>query len=172
MSSRLVIQNIIRFLVLMLVQILILNNVNLSGFAIPYLYLLFILMLPTNTGKVPLLLLGFFCGLTVDIFSNMLGFHTAACTLVAFCRILFADRILTRDEAIVIATPSIYSVKPAYFINYMLILTGIFFLAFYGLELFDSHGFFRLLLSTILSTLLTALLILLSQLLFLKRPNT
>lgn len=172
MNSRLVIQNIIRFIVLVLAQILILNNVNISGFAIPHLYLLFILMLPTNTGKIPMLLLGFLCGLTIDIFSNMLGFHTAACTLVAFCRILFADRILTRNEAVIIATPSIYSVKPSYFINYMLLLTGIFYLAFYALELFDSHGIFRLLLSTLLSTLLTSLLILLSQTLFMKRPNT
>ena len=171
MSSRLVIQNIVRFFALMLVQILILNNVNISGFAIPYLYLLFILMLPTNTGKISMLLLGFVCGLTIDIFSNMLGFHTAACTLVAFCRIIFADRILTRNEAVVIATPSIYSVKPAYFVNYMLVLTAIFFFTFYALELFDSHGFFRLLFSTILSTLLTATLMLLSQLLFIKRPN-
>lgn len=171
MNSRLIIQNTVRFFVLVLVQILILNNVNISGLAIPYLYLLFIIMLPTNTGKIAMLLLGFFCGLAIDIFSNMLGFHTAACTLVAFCRIAFADRILTRNEAVVIDTPSIYSVKTTYFINYLLLLTAIFYVSFYALELFDSHGFFQLLLSSILSTILTALLMLLSQMLFLKRPN-
>lgn len=171
MNSRLVIQNIIRFVTLILFQLLILNNVNISGFAIPYIYLLFILMLPTNTGKIPLLLMGFLTGLTVDMFSNMLGFHTFACTLVAFCRILFADRILTRNEAVVIDTPSIYSVKPQYFINYLLLLTAIFYFTFFALELFDSHGFFRLLFSTLLSTLLNTLLILFAQMLFMKRPN-
>lgn len=171
MSSRLVIQNIIRFLTLILVQLLILNNVNLSGYAIPYLYVLFILMLPTNTGKIPLLLLAFLCGMTIDIFSNMLGFHTFACTLVAFARILFADRILTRNEAVIIATPNYYAVKPQYYISYLAVLLAIFYFTLFSLELFDSHGFFRLLLSTLLSTLLTSVLALLSQLLFIKRPH-
>lgn len=171
MNSRLVIQNIVRFFVLMLVQILILNNVNLSGYAIPYLYVLFILMLPTNTGKIAMLLLAFLCGLTADIFSNMLGFHSFACTLVAFARILFADRILTRNEAVIIDTPSVYTVKAQYFISYLLVLLSIFYLTFFSLELFDSHGLFRLLLSTVLSTLLTVVLALLSQFLFIKRPH-
>ncbi|KWW30636.1 MAG: rod shape-determining protein mred [bacterium P3] len=171
MESRLILQNIVRFAVLTLVQILILNNINISGYAIPYLYLLFILMLPTGMGKIAMLLAAFVCGLAIDVFSNMLGFHTFSCTMVAFARILFADRILTRNEPVVISTPSIYTVKTQYFIGYLLVLTAIFYLTFFSLELFDSHGFWRLLLSITLSTLLTVVLALISQILFMKRPH-
>ena len=171
MDSKLVIQNAVRFILLMLFQILILNNVNLSGYAIPYLYIMFILMLPTYTGKVSLLLCAFACGFCMDVFSNMLGFHTFSCTLIGLLRIAFADRILTRNEAVDIAIPSIHAVKPQYFVGYLLVLTGAFYFVFYSLELFGSEGMGRLLLSVILSTLLTSVMVLLAQMLFLKRPQ-
>ena len=39
-------KNILRFLFLVLFQVLILNNIQFSGYINPYLYVLFILMLP------------------------------------------------------------------------------------------------------------------------------
>ena len=44
-----VIQNIIRFVVLVLVQVLVLNHVQFLGFVNPYVYVLFILSLPVRT---------------------------------------------------------------------------------------------------------------------------
>lgn len=155
----------------MLFQVLVLNNISFGGYAIPFLYVLFILMLPVGIGRVALLLTAFATGLCVDLFSNMMGFHAFSCTLVAFCRILFADRILTRNENIVIDTPSIYSSKPQYFVGYAVLLTLIFYTSYFFIELFDSHSLWRLLLTTILSTLLTATLMLVCQILFIKKKN-
>lgn len=171
MDSNTIIQNIVRFVLLILAQLLILNNVNLSGFAIPYLYILFILMLPTNTGRIAMLLCAFAAGLTIDIFSNMLGFHTFACVIVAFARILFADRILTRNQDITISKPSIHSVKPQYFVGYTVVLTGLFNFVYFAIELFDNHGFWKLIAITLLSTLLTSALIVLTQLVFTKKER-
>jgi hypothetical protein len=42
---------IIRFVVLVLVQVFILNNVHLGGFINPYIYILFIITLPFETPK-------------------------------------------------------------------------------------------------------------------------
>lgn len=160
-----------RFALLMLLQLLVLNHVYLGGYVMPMLYVLFILMLPTDTRRIPMLLIAFGTGLLMDVMSNMLGFHALACTVVAMLRILFVDRILTRNEPVVIATPSIYSVTPQYFISYLMLLLTAFYLVFYTTELFGFRGFGGVLLATVCSTLVTTLLAVLYQFVFLKKDN-
>ena len=160
-----------RFALLMLLQLLVLNHVYLGGYVMPMLYVLFILMLPTDTRRIPMPLIAFGTGLLMDVMSNMLGFHALACTVVAMLRILFVDRILTRNEPVVIATPSIYSVTPQYFISYLMLLLAVFYLVFYTAELFGFRGFGGVLLATVCSTLVTTLLAVLYQFVFLKKDN-
>ena len=155
----------------MLVQVLIINNVSLSGFVVPYIYLLFLFMLPTQTGRLPMLLIGFVTGFIMDLFSNLLGFHTFACTAIMFFRILFADRILVRNDHVDIDTPSIYTVSVRQFIFYIAILLALFYLIFFALELFEAHGMGRVLLSTICSTIVTGSIMLLIQVLFLHKKR-
>lgn len=165
-------RNIGRFALLMALQLLVLNYVYLGGYVMPMLYVLFILMLPTNTGRIPMLLIAFGTGLVVDITSGMLGFHALACTVVAMLRILFADRILTRGEPIEVKRPSIYSVTPQYFISYLLLMLGAFYLVFYTTELFGFRGFGSVLLATLCSTLVTTLLAVVYQALLLKKEES
>ncbi|MBP3740638.1 MAG: rod shape-determining protein MreD [Bacteroidales bacterium] len=160
-----------RFALLMALQLLVLNYVYLGGYVMPMLYVLFILMLPTGMKRIPLLLIAFGTGLLVDVMGNMRGFHALACTVVAMLRILFADRILTRGEPVTIATPSVYSVTPQYFITYLLLMLGAFYLVFYTAELFGFRGFGGVLLATVCSTLVTTLLAVLYQVIFLKRKE-
>ena len=169
--NNLVWRNIGRFVLLALVQLLVLNNVYLGGYVMPMLYVLFILMLPTSTGRIPMLLIAFGTGLLMDIMTGALGFHALACTVVAMMRILFADRILTRGENVAIANPGIYSVTPQYFISYLMLMLGIFYLLFYLLEIFSFRGFGGVLLATVCSTLVTTLLAVLYQWVFLKREE-
>lgn len=171
MTTRLVIQNIFRFLILMTFQLLVLEKVNLGGFVVPYVYLLFILMLPTNTGRIPMLLIAFFTGLVMDAFCNMLGFHAFACTAMAFCRILFADRILVRNDHVDILAPNFYVVSFRQFAFYMALLLFVFYLVFFSLEVFSVHGFGRVLLASICSTIVTGALMLLLQLLFVRKKK-
>ena len=160
-----------RFVLLLLIQLLVLNNVYLSGYVMPMFYLLAILMLPTDTKRIPMLLIAFGTGLLMDVMNNMLGFHALACTVVAMMRILFADRILTRGEPTTITTPSIYSVSPQYFVSYLLILLASFYLIFFTLELFGFRSFGGVLAATAASTLVTALLAVLYQFIFLKKEK-
>ncbi|MDY6370804.1 MAG: rod shape-determining protein MreD [Bacteroidales bacterium] len=161
-----------RFVLLMLLQLLVLNHVYLGGYVMPMLYVLFILMLPTDTRRIPMLLIAFGTGLLVDVMSNMLGFHALACTVVAMLRILFVDRILTRNEPVVIATPSVYSVTPQYFISYLMLLLAVFYLVFFTAELFSFRSIGGVLLATVCSTLVTTLLALLYQFVFIKKENS
>lgn len=170
--NKLVWRNIGRFALLMAIQLLVLNYVYLGGYVMPMLYVLFILMLPTGTGRIPMLLVSFGTGLLVDIMSGTLGFNALACTVVAMLRIWFADRILTRGEPVSIDRPGIYSVTPQYFIAYLLILLAAFFLVLYTTELFGFRGFGEVLLSTFCSTLVTAVLAVVYQLIFIKKEET
>ncbi len=169
--NKLIWRNIRRFVLLMLLQLLVFNNVYLGGYTMPMLYVLFILMLPTDTGRIPMLLIAFGTGLLVDVASNMLGFHALACTVVAMLRILFADRILTRGEPVVIETPSYHSVTPQYFVGYLMLMLAVFYLVFFTVELFGFRHFGGVLLCTVSSTLATTLLALLYQFVFLKKEN-
>ena len=164
-------RNIGRFVLLMLIQLLVLNNVYLGGYVMPMLYVLFILMLPTGMKRIPLLLIAFGTGLVMDVMCNALGFHALACTVVAMLRIWFADRILTRGEPVVISTPSVHSVTPQYFISYLMLMLSAFYLIFYTTELFGSRGFGGVLLATVCSTLVTTILAVLYQLAFTKRKE-
>ena len=132
--------NILRFLGLILIQVLVLNHINLGGFITPYLYILFVLMLPTGLGRIAMLMLSFLSGLCVDIFSNMPGLHCATATLIAFLRITFADRILKRDSNQEIDVPSIQSVGFRPFAFYSFLLIFIYHLVYALRELFSFHG--------------------------------
>lgn len=165
-------RNIGRFVLLMLMQLLVLNNVYLGGYVMPMLYVLFILMLPTDTKRLPMLLIAFGTGLLMDIMSGALGFHALACTVVAMMRITFADRILTRGENVVIAVPGIFSVTPQYFVSYLLVLYGAFYFVYYTAELFSFRGLGGVLLATVCSTVVSTLLAVLYQWIFLKREES
>lgn len=169
--NKLVWQNIGRFVLLMLLQLLVLNYVYLGGYVMPMLYVLFIVMLPTNTGRIPMLLIAFCTGLLVDIMSGMLGFHALACTVVAMLRIWFADRIITRGEPVVVDTPSIRNGAPQHFVAYMLLLLAAFYIVFYTAEIFSFRGFGGVLLATVCSTVVTALLAVLYQLVFIRKKE-
>lgn len=74
------------FVVLVLVQVLILNNIHFLRVATPFLYLYFILKMPVGTSQANVVFFSFLIGLVIDVFSNTPGMHAAACTLAGFVR--------------------------------------------------------------------------------------
>ena len=79
-------ENIIRFFVLLFLQVLLFKNINLFGFLNPYPYLLFILLYPVNGNRSILLLTSFLLGLFLDMFLDSGGIHAAASVVLAFVR--------------------------------------------------------------------------------------
>ena len=88
---------IFRFIILIAVQVLVLNHVEISGYINPFLYVLFILMLPIRIPRLFLLVIAFATGLCVDLFSNTAGMHAAACVLMAYFRPGWLKIIAPRD---------------------------------------------------------------------------
>lgn len=157
---------IARFIVLIFLQILIFNNVNFSGYINPYFYVLFIILLPFETPKWASLCMGFILGLIIDIFSNTIGMHAAACTFMTYNRQILLHLLAPRDGYEFGLAPKLKQMGPAWFsfFSITLIFSHHFFLFF--LEAFKASEFFFTLGRSLLSSLFTILLVFLSELLF------
>ena len=83
-----ILRGFIYFVVLVLVQVLILNNIHFLRVATPFLYLYFILKMPVGSSRI---------GLTIDVFSNTPGMHAFACTLAGFIRHSLIQLLMGKD---------------------------------------------------------------------------
>ena len=79
-------RGLIYFVVFMLIQVLVLNNIHFLRVATPFLYLYFIIKMPVGSERTHVLFLSFLAGLLIDMFSNTPGMHAASCTLAGFFR--------------------------------------------------------------------------------------
>ena len=74
------------FIFILLMQVLLFNNFMFMGYLNPYVYILFIVLLPMNYSRTTVLLLAFLLGALVDMFENSGGVHAAATVLIAVLR--------------------------------------------------------------------------------------
>lgn len=172
MNSQLVFKNIGRFLLLMLLQLFVLDNIYLGGYINPCLYVLFIAMLPTGMAPIPMLLTAFGTGLLADLSSNMLGFNAFACTVVAFLRGVWLDNIVRGDSEAEVDIPCIRTVPYQQYSLFLILIFLIFNFLYQLLLVFDLSELPSILLTTLLSSAVTWLLALLYQsILFRKDKN-
>lgn len=169
--NNVLIRNITRFLLLVLIQVLVLNNMNLGGFMNPYIYVLFILLLPSNINKSLLLILAFITGLTIDYFGNTLGLHASACVAIAFLRpgtinLFFRNHEFSGDEE-----PGPSSIGYGGFLKYAISLMFIHQTILFYLEILSFSDFFFTLSKVLLSTVLSVILMMIAILLTGKRKK-
>ena len=81
--------NFIRFIVLLTIQIVVLEQVKLGGWINPYLYVLFIVLYPINSNKSGFIAASFCLGLLMDLFCDSGGVHATASLLLAYFRPFF-----------------------------------------------------------------------------------
>jgi len=80
----------LQFILLILIQVFVLNNINLFGYLNPYLYILFLIIYHFNNNQSEIILLGFLLGFSLDLISQSSGAHTIACLTIGFLRPYFA----------------------------------------------------------------------------------
>ncbi|MFC2107624.1 rod shape-determining protein MreD [Bacteroidota bacterium] len=159
-------KNIIRFVVLVLVQVLILNNIQISGYINPYFYVLFVLLLPFNTSKILLLISAFLLGLSIDLFTHTIGVHAAATTFMAYLRPGIISLLTGNKEIEPDIKPSIFDMGFTWFFTYSLILVFFHHLVLFYLEIFRLDEFLQTMLRVLASTAISLVLIIISQYLF------
>lgn len=153
----------------MLVQVLILNNMNLSGYMNPYIYVLFLLLLPAKINRSLLLIIAFVTGLIVDYFGNTPGLHAAACVFLAFLRPVTIHLMFRNHEFEVKEEPGPASIRIGGFLKYALLLVFMHQLILFYLEVLSFNHFFNTLYRVVLSTVLSTIIILIAMLVFSKR---
>jgi rod shape-determining protein MreD len=156
-------RNIVRFLVVVLFQVLVMNNVMINGFMIPYIYILFILLMPFETPRWMQLLSGFMLGMGIDLFMSTPGMHTAATVLISFVRPYLLNLLAPRDGYETDSFPRIHYYGFFWFLKYTLIIVVIHHFVLFYLEIFQLKDFLSTLLRVILSSALSASTIVLSQ---------
>jgi len=161
-----VIRNIIRFAILVGVQVLIIKNIELGQFINPFIYILFIIVLPFETPKWLLLLSAFAMGITIDMFYDTAGMHAAACVFIGYLRPGLLKLFSPRDGYEFGTQPTIQYLGIPWFLSYSAILIVLHHLVLFYIEVFRFSEFFSTLLRVIISSMFTILLVVISQYLF------
>ncbi len=144
------------FVLLLLVQVTVCNNIHLFSCATPLVYVLFVLRLRRGIPRWAVLLWCFALGLGVDIFANMPGVAAASLTAVGLIQPYLLELFLSRDSAEDLQ-PSVKTLGTAYF-WYAFFLVFVFCLLFFSLEMFSFFNWQHWLFCVLGSTLLTYVL--------------
>jgi hypothetical protein len=150
---------IIRFVVLVLFQVLVINHIRLGGYVHPYIYMIFIMLLPFSTPKWQLLVLGFALGLTVDLFTGTLGLHAGATTMMAFCRPRIIKLIYGTLKFENIHEPNLNQLDGMWFLRYVFCMVFVHHFMLFFMESFSFHLFGQVLLRILFSVPVSVFLI-------------
>ncbi|MDR1645782.1 MAG: rod shape-determining protein MreD [Tannerellaceae bacterium] len=134
-----IVRNLAYFVILILVQILLLNNIHFLRLVTPFLYIYFIIKLPVGYTSVQVTILSFLLGIVIDMLSNTPGMHAAACTLAGFAR-PFIIQIFMRENLSENLIPSYKTFGYGHFIRIVLLLVTVHHVALFLIEsvtLFD-----------------------------------
>ena len=152
----------VMFVVLVLLQVLVFNQVQLTGFLNPYIYVLFILLLPVSMPQYQVLLFSFMIGISVDWFSNTLGLHAASSVLMGFMRLPVMN-LVSQRESDQVNYPGLHQTGWRWFLLFASILVIIHHFFLFFTEVFSFAGFFRTLLRSVASSAFTIGILVISQ---------
>ena len=173
-------KNFLRFCIIILIQVLILNKITLRWWAqptgfpvfIPFLYPIFILLLPFETPVWALLVLGFLTGLTMDSFMNTAGMHAAAMVLIAYLRTNVLIALLPRPLSdYPNQSPGVKNMGWMPFLVYSGFLILVHHALFFTVELWSFSNFGYLLLKILASSITSLLFVIIYLLLFTKEAS-
>ena len=151
------------FILLILLQLLLFNNIQFSGYVNPYVYILFILLIPVDIPSWLLLIISFATGLIIDLFSGTPGMHSSATLIAGFSRPYVLRVVSPRDGYEAGASPSMISYGFRWFLSYTLMIVLIHHTTLFYLEVFRFSEFFRTMLRVLLSSIFSVSFILLIE---------
>jgi len=166
-----ILKSILRFVFLVLLQVLIIKNIELGRFINPFIYVLFILMLPFETPKGILLLSSFLLGITIDMFYDTSGMHAAACVFMAFSRPAVLKLFSPRDGYEGETKPTMEYLGASWFISYSSILILLHHFVLFFIEMFSFSEFFSTIFRVIVSSIFTLILVVISQYFFYRKKE-
>ncbi|TBN02712.1 rod shape-determining protein MreD [Hyunsoonleella flava] len=157
----------IRFVLLVLFQVILFNHINFLGYINPYIYIIFIIFFPIKNNRLLFIFLSFLIGLTVDMFSDSGGIHAAASVFIAYTRPVFLK----------FAFGTMYEHNNVKFNNndfgaklvYIALLTVLHHIILFSLEIFSISRILMVFQKTLFSGIFTILMITLVSIIFSRK---
>lgn len=134
--SKTVLNYILKFLLLVLAQAVIFNNIVLFNVAVAFVFISLIVSMPVSWNTNISLSVGFLAGLIVDIFSDSLGYNALSCTILTFVRKPVFHLYMQEEEDLGGMKPCIATMGTGSFLKYLLSMTCIYCLCFFTVESF------------------------------------
>ena len=148
----------IRYIIVMLLQVLLFDQLQLWGVCHPYIYILGLLMMPITLPHIADMVIGAGVGLLMDVFCNSLGIHTAACILIMFIRPYLIGAIVN-DKDRLNEQISLRSIGMEALIKYVVILVLVHHLTVFLLAAWSWAHIGFVLLETLISSLITCVIV-------------
>lgn len=160
-----------RFVLFVLTQALIFNQIE-FGFGIQLLiYPLFILLLPISINKYLLMIVAFCLGFAIDSISNTFGLHASSALFLAYIRPFIFKFFEPRDGYEEGLEPTIYNMEPTwllYVFGSMLLLHHTW---YFTIEVFKFNELLFVLQKILLSAPISLITSILIQLIFFKKSK-
>jgi hypothetical protein len=161
-----------RFIFLIFIQVFILNQIEI-GWGIHFMaYPLMIMLLPFEMNVVYLIIIAFFSGFTIDLFSNTFGLHASSLMVFAYFRPILFKFYAPREGYDPLKEPSLFDMGGRWFIfvyGYLLLIHHFW---FFFIEIFRISDFFFILQKTLLSLVVSYLLAVLLQTFFIRSSKS
>lgn len=161
--------NTIRFILLVLTQVLLLNHIDFLGFINPYIYILFIIIFSFTGNKSLLIFLSFLLGLSIDFFEDSGGIHAAASVFIAFIRpviLKYSFGISYEYNTIKISNTDF--IKQLIYVSSMVLFHHI---ILFSLEIFNVDHVILFIKSTLFSSIFSIIIILSAITIFSKKTK-
>jgi rod shape-determining protein MreD len=134
-----------------ILQLLVVNNIELSSLVNPYIYVAFILLLPISMKPWMVVVISFLTGAIIDAFSSTPGLHIAAANLMGYLRYFYLAAATTKEDQIGNIVPSISQKGIVWFNFYAFALIFVHHFALFFLEIYTFREFFSTLLRIVVT---------------------
>ena len=159
----------IRFIILILIQVLICSHINFLGYINPYIYVLFIILFPVKNNRSLFIFLSFLLGLIVDLFLDSGGINAAASVFIAYARpiiLKFSFGMVYEHQNMKFDTVD-FGAK----LTYITIMTVAHHIILFCLEIFSISKIILILQKTLFSSIFTIILCVLITIIFSRKSK-
>lgn len=154
------------FIVVILLQVFLFDNLNLSVYIHPLIYIAFIVLLPTQMSPIATLGLGLATGIVMDFLSGNAGLHTIASLATAFMRPYILVLTVGRENMKEGGIPQPEKLGTGKFLKYVAMIVLIHCLVFFFFESPTTQYFHLTLIRVLASSAVSMFLILLTLMAF------
>lgn len=143
------------FIVVTLLQTFLFDNLSISVYFNPLIYIVFLLLMPLDTPPIGLLGAGLLLGVTMDYTMGAAGVNTIATLPIAFLRPWIIDLFVNRDGIREGGIPSADRMGSRKFLEYLIVTILLHHVIFFSFEALSWNHVLQTVLRIVVSTIVT-----------------